>query len=412
MIKSNRSAGGVHAATRHKPAATGTASARVNVIARNYNRFIIPTQGTVSAFVPERSAIAGRGLFSAAEYEQVHAFFAAHPQLAPTPLHVLPSLARSLDIGQLMVKDETARFGLNAFKLLGAQFAMSTLQAEGALPPGHTVVCASEGNHGRAVARAARHAQCHARVYMAADAAQSRVDAIAGEGATVIRVDGSYDDAVRMLGADAAANGWTIVSDTSWTGYERIPRLIMLGYTRMLAEVTAGYDLVFVQGGVGGLLCGIASWCAAHTGLAKVVAVEPTSAACLQASARAGHPIAVTGPLNTAMAGLRNREVSPLAFGAVQSTVAAFLAIDDVWALESMRALANPAPGEPAVAAGASGAAALGGLLAVCRDPGTQAVRDQLQLTSASRVLVIVSEGVTDPAHWRAATGREALPRQ
>lgn len=346
-------------------------------------------------------------MFSAAEYGQVRAFFAAHPQLAPTPLHQLPALASSLGIGQLMVKDETARFGLNAFKLLGAQFAMSTLQAEGAMHPGHTVVCASEGNHGRAVARAARHAQCHARVYMAADAAQSRVDAITGEGATVIRVDGSYDDAVRMLSADAAANGWTIVSDTSWFDYERIPRLIMLGYTRMLAEVTADYDVVFVQGGVGGLLCGVASWCAAHAPAAKVVSVEPTSAACLQASARAGRPVAVTGPLNTAMAGLRNREVSPLAFGSVQSTVTAYLAIDDEWTLEAMRLLAAPAPGSPVVAAGASGAAALGGLLAVCREAGMQEARDQLGLGPSARVLVIISEGVTDPELWRAVTGQE-----
>lgn len=346
-----------------------------------------------------------RGLFTAGEYDQVRAFFEARPDLPPTPLHDLPTVARSLNIGRLMVKDETRRFGLNAFKLLGARFAMATLQAEGALPPGHTVVCASEGNHGRAVARAAREAGCHARVYMAADAAQARVDAIAGEGATVVRVDGSYDDAVRRLSADAAAHGWTIVSDTSWDGYERIPRLIMLGYTWMLAEVAAEYDLVFVQGGVGGLLCGVASWCAFHAPATKVVSVEPTSAACLLASARAGTPTAVAGPLTTVMAGLRNREVSPLAFGSVRSTVEAYLAIDDVWALEAMRTLATPAEGEPAVAAGASGAAALGGLLALCQDPGMQPVREQLGLAPASRVLVIVSEGVTDPALWAQVTG-------
>jgi len=357
--------------------------------------------------VPGRSARAGRGLFSAGEYQQVRAFFDARPELSPTPLHNLPALARSLNIGRLQVKDETRRFGLNAFKLLGARFAIETLKAEGELPPGHTVVCASEGNHGRAVARAAREAGCHVRVYMAADAAQARVDAIAGEGATVVRVDGSYDDAVRMLGADAAANGWTIVSDTSWEGYERIPRLIMLGYTRMLAEVSAGHDLVFVQGGVGGLLCGLASWCAYHSPATQVVSVEPTSAACLLASARAGTPTAVTGPLTTAMAGLRNREVSPLAFGSVRDTVSAYLAIDDTWALAAMRALAMPAPGEPAVAAGASGAAALGGLLALGHEPGMQPVREQLGLGAASRVLVIVSEGVTDPALWTRVTGRE-----
>jgi len=344
------------------------------------------------------------GLFTAAEYEQVRAFFAARPELSQTPLHDLPALARTLGVGRVSVKDETGRFGLNAFKLLGARFAIETLKAEGALPPGHTVVCASEGNHGRAVARAAREAGCHARVYMASDAAQARVDAIAGEGATVVRVDGSYDDAVRMLEADAAVNGWTIVSDTSWDGYERIPRLIMLGYTHMMEEVGASSDIVFVQGGVGGLLCGIASWCASHAPDCKVVSVEPTSAACLQASARAGHPTAVTGPLNTTMAGLRNREVSPLAFHSVRSTVDAFLAIDDRWAHDAMRVLAHPAPGEPAVTAGASGSAALGGLLAVCRDPDMTAVRAALGLDPTARVLVLVSEGVTDPDLWNAVT--------
>lgn len=387
----------------------GTTTARIGVIARNYNPSITPSQATVTAFVPKGPAEGGPnqgGLFTADEYQQVRTFFDARPQLAPTPLHDLPTLARSLNLGRLMVKDETARFGLNAFKLLGARFAMATLQAEGSLPPGHTVVCASEGNHGRAVARAARDAQCHARVYMAADAAQARVDAIAGEGATVIRVKGSYDDAVRMLGADAAAHGWTIVSDTSWDGYERIPRLIMLGYTRMLAEVAAAHDAVFVQGGVGGLLCGVASWCTFHAPATKVVSVEPASAACLLASARAGRPTAVAGPLTTTMAGLRNREVSPLAFDSVQTTVSAYLAIDDQWAHDAMRVLAHPAPGEPAVAAGASGAAALGGLLAVCRDPDMTRVRAALGLGPSARVLVLVSEGVTDPDLWHAVTSR------
>ena len=363
----------------------------------------------------------------------MRAFFDARPQLRPTPLHDLTALARALGVGRVLVKDETGRFGLNAFKLLGARYAIETLRAEGALPPGHTVVCASEGNHGRAVARAAREVGCEARVYMAADAAQSRVDAITGEGARVVRVDGSYDDAVRMLGADATAHGWTIVSDTSWEGYERIPRLIMLGYTRMMDEIeralrsassvssaaldetrssaapdetpSSAFDAVFVQGGVGGLLCGIASWCAFHAPARAVVSVEPTTAACLQASARTGRPTVVEGPLSTTMAGLRNREVSPLAFASVRSTVAAYLAIDDVWAHDAMWTLAHPTGGDPAVAAGASGSAALGGLLAVCREPGLPAVRQQLGLGPAARVLIVVSEGVTDPALWAAVTG-------
>ncbi len=194
------------------------------------------TIATATAFLPSQSTRT-TGMFSAAEYAQMRAFFAGRPELAPSPLRELPALARDLGIGRLFAKDETGRFGLNAFKLLGARFAVETLLMEGAIRPGATLVCASEGNHGRAVARAARDAGCAARVYMAHDASPSRVNAIAGEGAEVIKVDGSYDDAVRIMQAEADRNRWTIVSDTAWEGYERIPRLIMLGYTRMLDEI-------------------------------------------------------------------------------------------------------------------------------------------------------------------------------
>ena len=344
----------------------------------------------------------------------MRAFFAARPHLTPTPARALPALARELGLAGLFAKDESGRFGLNAFKLLGARFAIETLLADGQLRKGATVVCASEGNHGRAVARAAREAGCSARVYMAHDVAPARADAIASEGAEVIRIDGSYDDAVRILQTDAAAHGWTIVSDTAWPGYERIPFLIMLGYTRMMDEVRdqgsgigdQGFDAVFVQGGVGGLLCAIASWCAFHWPHCKVIGVEPTQAACLQASARAGRPVAVEGPLNTTLAGLRNREVSPPAFASLLPNVDAFMAIDDVWALDAMRALAHPLNGDKAIAAGASGSAALGGLLALCRDGSMTGVKQQLGLGHESRVLAIVSEGVTDPEHWSAVTAR------
>jgi len=340
----------------------------------------------------------------------MRAFFTARPDLRPTPLRELPALARRLDIGRLMAKDESGRFGLNAFKLLGARFAIETLLHDGSIRPGATLVCASEGNHGRAVARAARDAGCACRVYMAHDAAPSRVAAIAGEGAEVITVEGSYDDAVRVMEAEARSNGWSIISDTAWPGYERIPRLIMLGYTHMLDEIRepgAGnrepdFDFLFVQGGVGGLLCAMASWCAFHKRerSPRVIGVEPTSAACLQASARAGRPVAVTGPLATTMAGLRNREVSPPAFEALLPIVDAFMSIDDVWAHEAMRTFARPLDGDPAIDAGASGSAALGGLLALCREPSLAAARRQLGLNHDSRVLVLVSEGVTDPALW------------
>lgn len=336
----------------------------------------------------------------------MRAFFTSKAELLSTPIRQLPGLARELGLAGLSAKDESGRFGLNAFKLLGARFAIETLLSEGGLHRGDKVVCASEGNHGRAVARAARDAGCAARVYMAHDAAPARADAIAGEGAEVVRVEGSYDDAVRILQADAAVNDWAIVSDTAWPGYERIPFLIMLGYTRLMDEVfeqgsgIGEPDAVFVQGGVGGLLCAVASWCAFHRPHCKVISVEPTQAACLQASARAGRPVTVDGPLQTTLAGLRNREVSPLAFESLLPNVDAFMAIDDEWAFEAMRALdAN------GIKAGASGSAALGGLLALCHDRSMEDTRRQLALDDRASVLVIVSEGVTDPGLWASVTG-------
>jgi threonine dehydratase len=165
---------------------------------------------------------------------------------------------------------------------------------------------------------------------------------------------------------------------------------------------------VFVQGGVGGLLCAIASWCAFHWAdrMPAIVSVEPVDAACLLASARAGRPVAVDGPLRTTMAGLRNREVSPLAFAALQPIVNTFLAIDDSWAHQAIRRLGEPKGHDPRIDAGASGAAALAGLLAVLNDPTLTSARQHLRLNSQSRALVIVSEGVTDPEVWATAMGR------
>jgi diaminopropionate ammonia-lyase len=165
----------------------------------------------------------------------------------------------------------------------------------------------------------------------------------------------------------------------------------------MLDEIESPFDAIFVQGGVGGLLCAMASWCAFHRPETKVVSVEPTQAACLQASAKAGHPVAVEGPLNTTMAGLRNREVSPLAFESLLPNVDAFMAIDDQWSFEAMRELATVG-----IRAGSSGSAALGGLLALCRDRSMVDARAALGLQPSCRVLVLVSEGVTDPSLFEA----------
>jgi diaminopropionate ammonia-lyase len=347
--------------------------------------------------------------YTAADYEDVAAFYARHPQLRPTPLRALPAFARAVGVGELHVKDESSRFGLNAFKSLGVRYAIDRLQRDPAasakhqhVGPGATLVCASAGNHGRAVARAARELGLAARVYMAAASAEGPRRAIASEGAEVVLVDGGYEDAVRRAAADAESHGWTIISDTSWPGYEEIPRLIMLGYTRLISEVEEQLqslpDVVFAQAGVGGLLCGVAAgvvheWAARRP---SVVSCEPTDAACLLASAQAGRLTSLEGPPATMMAGLACAEPSPAAWGVVRELVDAFVAIDDGQAMAAMRMLARPLGSDPKIEAGPSGACGFAALVAVMREPSLRTVRDALGLGASSRVVVINSEGATD----------------
>lgn len=348
-------------------------------------------------------------LFTDADLHAQRTFFAARPDLTPTPLRALPGLAARLGLRAVLAKDETARFTLNAFKTAGAAFAVAALQAQGRVRPGDTLVCASEGNHGRAVARAARDAGCHARVYLGVRVAPDRAEAIRSEGAAVVSVDGTYDEAVRRMARDAEAHGWTIVSDTAWDGYEEIPRLIMLGYTRLMDEAEAAWapggrpDVMFVQTGVGGLLAAVASWNSARYGpeRPRIVAVEPTAAACMLTSVRNDRPTALSGTLDTTMGGLRCGEISTVSFAAARSLVDAYVAIEDTWAFEAMRRLGRPVDADPPVAAGPSGAAALGALLALRQSPDLAAIGEQLELGERTTALVIVTEGVTEPGLYR-----------
>jgi diaminopropionate ammonia-lyase len=367
------------------------------------------------AYLPTRpsSPEPARGLFDAPEYARQRAFFTTHP--ATTPLVSRPALAASLGLGALLVKDETSRFGLPAFKSVGVEFAVDALGTRGELAGVTTLVCASAGNHGRAVARAARSAGLAATIFLDADVAPARVAAIASEGATIVRVAGTYDDAVRDAAAYAATTGGLVVSDTSWPGYERIPRDIMLGYTRLMDEAEQGWgasppDLLVIQAGVGGLLAAVASWSAWRFGNARprLLAVEPARAACVQASARAGRPDTVSGPLTTVMAGLRCGEVSPLALTAIAPLVDGYVAVDDEWTLAAMRHLARPDADGVALAVGASGAAGVAALLALHEDPALSGVAEALGVSPQTRVFVIATEGVTEPDLWKDAVGERA----
>ena len=352
------------------------------------------------------------GLFTDQEYARQRAFATTH--VTATPLVSLPGLASRLGLGALWAKNETRRFDLPAFKSLGVEFAVHELRARGALAGIDTLVCASAGNHGRAVARAARHAGLRARVFLDRDVSDARVTAVRSEEADVVRVDGTYDDAVRLAADDAARIGALVVSDTSWPGYEQIPRDIMLGYTRLMDEAAAAWvgegppDLMLVQAGVGGLLAAVASWSARHYGDARpaLVAVEPSRAACVQASARAGAPTAVDGPLTTIMAGLRCGEVSPLAFTVLPDLVDGCVAVEDQWCRAAMHQFAHPEPADDALAVGTSGAAGLATLLAAAESPEVRALLDACAPRPAPRVFVIATEGVTEPDIWHEVTGR------
>lgn len=344
------------------------------------------------------------GLFTDDEYRDVHGYFAAHPELAPTPLKRLRSIARELGLADLYAKDETGRFGINAFKIVGVTYAVHRLGDEAAA---RGLVCATAGNHGRAVARVGRRKRLPATVFVpvvhTADPVevatrQARVEAMLADGARVIDVDGTYEDAVREAAAFGERSGATVVSDTSWPGYEQLPRRIMAGYTQILEETSLQWNspptLVVVQGGVGGLVCAAASWFANRFGRNRpyFIAAEPDNAACLMMSAQAGHPVTIDSSLDTIMAGLRCAEPSAAAWPAVAAGVDAFVTIPDSATVDAMR-LMREAPEEERIEAGPSGACGLAALVSIAREPELEPVRSAAGWTEATRSLVIVTEG-------------------
>lgn len=322
---------------------------------------------------------------------------------APTPLRNLAPLAASAGIAEILYKDEGLRFGLRSFKALGGAYAVERLVKKHGGGAGLTVTCATDGNHGRAVAWGARRAGARAVIYVHATVSEGRAGAIAALGAEVRRVAGNYDDAVRRCAQDAEAEGWTVVSDTSWPGYEEIPKDVMQGYALIAAEAVAQGARpthVFVQGGVGGLAAGVLSWFWEREGAQRptVVVVEPTEADCLYRSAEQGTWTAVGGALDTIMAGLACGEPSILAWKLLAPGADAFMAIPDTLAADAMRALAGLG-----VVGGESGVAGLAGLVAAAAHPPMRAA---LGLSEISRALAIGTEGATDPEVYTRIVGR------
>jgi diaminopropionate ammonia-lyase len=354
------------------------------------------------------------------------------PGYQPAPLVGLPGLAREMGLAELSYKDERGRFGLGSFKALGGAYAVANvlrgkvMAARGLkqvdsrqLLSGEfadivrtaTVTCATDGNHGRSVAWGARLFGCRCVIFVHEHVSTGRRDAIARYGAEVREVKGNYDDAVRHAAATAKAEGWTVVSDTSYPGYRDIPLDVMHGYGVMAAEIeqqmTQPPTHVFVQAGVGALAAAVCASFWIHWGdrRPRFVAVEPIHADCVYRSLEAGRPVVVEGSLDTVMAGLACGEVSELAWEILRGGVNVAVAIDDGYALEAMKRLARPVPGDPPIVAGETGGAGLGVLLAARDDAH---LREMLGLDTESRVLLIGSEGDTDPVIYREVVGRTA----
>ncbi|KVC48651.1 diaminopropionate ammonia-lyase [Burkholderia diffusa] len=352
---------------------------------------------------------------------------------ARTPLRALPDLAARLGVASVGVKDEACRSPLGSFKALGAPIALMRLvkrlrRNEELDPRGLvtgryaaslanlTVISATDGNHGRALAAAARAIGCRCVIVLHAHVDAEREHAIAAHGARIVRIAGNYDESVVHAAQLADANGWHVVSDTSYDGYEAIPRDVMQGYGVIAAEALAQqpacedgrpFTHVFLQGGVGGLAAGVASYLWEHAGARRphFIVVEPRQADCLYQSALAGRATKATGSVDSVMAGLACGEASPLAWDFLEPCIDHFMLIDDHDAVQAMRGLAAGSERDVPFVSGESGAAGIAGLTVLMRDP---ALARQTGLDANARVLAINTEGATAPSVYRQCVGDTA----
>lgn len=374
---------------------------------------ILPNPRRDVVYTPAMDAI-----LSDAGFAEAARVIRSWPGYAPTPLVALPGLASALGVGSVHLKDEGGRFGLGSFKALGGAYAVARLlEAEArragatvaAIAPAVTVTCATDGNHGRSVAWGARLFGCRCVIFIHAHVSEGRRAAIAAYGAEVRRTAGNYDDSVREAQATADREGWFVVSDTSYPGYRDVPRDVMQGYEIMAAEALDAMPEppthILLQTGVGGMAAAVAAaaWRRAGRTRPVVVLADPEKAACLYDSIAAGRPVAVTGDLDTMMAGLACGEVSELAFEILATGADAVVRLPDAAAVAAMRILADGAFGDPPVVAGESAVAGLAALAALMADPPAAAA---LALGPAARVLLFATEGDTDPDLYAALVGR------
>ena len=358
----------------------------------------------------------------------VRRFHESFPQYAPTPLVSLEDTAKALGVGKIWVKDESKRFGLNAFKVLGGSYAMGRVLADRLGIPMDQVTCglltdpatrerlgditfvtATDGNHGRGIAWSAARFGQKSVVYMPRGSALERLENIRAAGADASIIEGNYDDAVRLANQKAEKQGWILVQDTAWPGYEQIPQWIMEGYCTMgleaLEQLPEIPTHIFLQAGVGSMAGTIAALFANLYGedRPKVVIVEPNNADCFYRTAAAndGKIHIVTGDMKTIMAGLACGEPCGLAWDILRDYADHFIAFPDWAAAKGMRILGNPQGSDDRVISGESGASAFGCMAAILTEPELEGLKVELGLDETSRVLFFSTEGDTDRENYR-----------
>lgn len=380
----------------------------------------------------ERGGVMPTGRFGREAAEKVRSFHSSFPEYAPTPLVQLNGLARELGIDSIYVKDESYRFGLNAFKVLGGSYSIGKYIAEklgmrlselsyeklisseireklGDL----TFVTATDGNHGRGVAWTANRLKQHSVVYMPKGSAEERLENIKALGADASITDMNYDEAVRLAFRTSEEKGWVMVQDTAWEGYEDIPAWIMQGYTTMALEAVEQMQgefptHVFLQAGVGAMSGAVTGFFADLMKSEKrekpiITIVEPNKADCIYRTAKAndGKLHFVTGDMNSIMAGLCCGEPCTIGWNLLHDYAENFVSVPDYVAAEGMRILGNPLPGDTRIISGESGAATTGFVAELMRNESLGWLREQLRMDQNSKVLCISTEGDTDRENYR-----------
>lgn len=331
-------------------------------------------------------------------------FHKSIPAFSATPLLNLPALAERLSLGSIWVKDEGVRFGTSAIKILGASYAINHISNQQSIIKG--ICTATDGNHGKAVAWVANQNSLPAVIFVPKHTVQSRIDNIVAEGATVIVSKDDYDQAVNEASEFASKNNFALVQDTSWLGYTEIPATITAGYYTQMHEICCqtsnlfnpAIDLVFIQAGVGSWPSAVVHFIRKKLGnKVKIVCVEPYESDAIYESIKRNSLASTRKSQKTIMAGLNCGTPSALAFEILKNGVDAFLVISDRYAIDAIRYLNAPLPGDPYVSAGESGAAGLAGLLALTNNLMLNNLKEALGLNKNSNILLFNTENVTDP---------------